>query len=71
MDYSVQMSKFMVITQDKKDLHPVKIRTKLYGEKTISFQGTTLWNNLPNHGKEILSSRAIKLKLKQYLHDKY
>ena len=47
-------------TRQKKDLHPVKINTKLiYGEKTISFQGTTLWNSLPNHIKEISSIRAV------------
>ena len=34
-------------------------------------QGTTLWNNLPNHIKEISAIRAFKHKLKQYLHDKY
>ena len=55
----------------RKDLHPVKINTKLYNEKTISFQGTTLWNNLPNHIKEISLTRAFKHKLKQYLHNKY
>ena len=58
-------------TRQRKDLHPVKINTKLYGEKTISFQGTTLWNNLPNHIKEISTIRAFKHKLKQHLHDKY
>ena len=56
-------------TRQRKDLRPVKI-TKLYGEKTISLQGTTLWNNLPNHIKEISLLRAFKPKLKQYLHDK-
>ena len=50
-------------TIQRKDLHPVKIKTKLYGEKTISFQGTTLWNNLPNYIKEILSLCAFKPKL--------
>ena len=58
-------------TRQRKDLFPVKTNTKLYGEKTISFQGTTLWNNLPNHIKEISTIRAFKHKLKQYLHDKY
>ena len=48
-------------TRQRKDLHPVKINTKLYGEK-ISFQGTTLWNGLPNHKKEITSIRAFKHK---------
>ena len=57
--------------RQRKDLHPVKIKTKLYGEKTVSFQNTTLWNNLPNHMKEISSLRAFKPKLQQYLHDKY
>ena len=58
-------------TRQRKDLHPVKIKTKLYSQKTISFQGTTLWNNLSNHIKEILSLRVFKPKLKQHLQDKY
>ena len=58
-------------TRQIKDLHPVKIKTKLYGEKTICFQATTLRNNLPNHIQEISSLHAFKHKLKQYLHDKY
>ena len=42
-------------TRNKKDLHPVKIKTKLYGEKTISFQGRNCWNKLPSDIKEINS----------------
>ena len=57
-------------TRQRKDLPPVKIKTKLYGERTISFQGTTLWNTLLNNIKEISSLRAFKPKLKQYLHHK-
>ena len=50
-------------TRQRKDLHPVKIKMKLYGEKTISFQGTNLWNNLFNHVKEISLLHAFKPKL--------
>ena len=35
-------------TRNKKDLHPVKIKTKLYDEKTILFQGRNCWNKLLN-----------------------
>ena len=70
MSYSVEMSKFIIIKANKGPASS-KNKNELYGEKTISFQGTTLWNNLPNHIKEISSLRAFKPKLKQYLHDKY
>ena len=40
-------------TRNKNDLHPVKIRTKLYGEKTISFQERNCWNKLPSDIKEL------------------
>ena len=42
-------------TRNKKDLHPIKIKTKLYGENTISFQGIHCWNKLPSNIKEINS----------------
>ena len=42
-------------TRNKMDLHPVKIKTKLYDEKTISFQGRNCWNRLPSDIKEINS----------------
>ena len=35
-------------TRNKKDLHPVKIKTTLYGAKTISFQRRNCWNKLPS-----------------------
>ena len=55
----------------KKDLHPVKINTKLYGEKTISFQGRNYWNKLPNNLKEVTSVALCKRKLKQHMLDNY
>ena len=58
-------------TRNKKDLHPIKIRTKLYGEKTISFQGRNCWNNLPSNIKEIKSINFFKKKLKQYMFSNY
>ena len=42
-------------TRQKNDLHPVKINTRSYGEKTISFQGRDCWNKLPNSLKEVTS----------------
>ena len=58
-------------TRNKKDLHPIKIKTKLYGEKTISFQGRNCWNNLPSNIKEIYSINFFKKKLKQYMLSSY
>ena len=57
-------------TRYKKDLHPVKIKTKLYGEKTISYQGPTLWNKLPKHLKET-SAPIFKSKLRKYILENY
>ena len=60
------------MTQDKKnDSHPVKINTKLYGEKTIFFQGRNCWNTLPNSLKEVISVAVFKGKLKQHILDMY
>ena len=47
-------------TRQKNDLHPVKINSKLYGDKTISFQGRDYWNNLPNNLKEVTSLSLFK-----------
>ena len=58
-------------TRNKKDLHPVKIKTKLYGEKTISFQGRNCWNKLPSDIKEINSINLFKKKLKQHIISNY
>ena len=56
------------MTQDKKnDLHPVKINPKLYGEKTLSFQGREYWNKLPNNLKEVTLVAIFKRKLKHHL----
>ena len=59
------------MTLDRKDLHPAKIKTKLYGEKTISSQGTTFWNKLPGHLKETTSASIFKAKLKKCILDSY
>ena len=44
-------------TRNKNDLHPVKIKTKMYGEKTISFQGTTFY---PSISRKRLQSTSSK-----------
>ena len=56
-------------TRNKIDLHPVKIKTKLYGEKTISFQRRNRWNKLPSDIKEINSVFLFKKKLKQHINN--
>ena len=58
-------------TRQKNDLHPVKINTRLYGEKTISFQGRDYWNKLSNSLKEVTSVAVFKRKLKQHILDNY
>ena len=60
------------MTQDKNnDLHSGKINTRLYGEKTISFQCRDYWNKLPNSLKEVTSVAVFKRKLKQHILDNY
>ena len=58
-------------TRNKKDLHPVKIKTKMYGEKMISFQGTTFWNNLPKYLKETTSVHLFKARVIKHILDNY
>ena len=45
-------NKFIIIIQDRERTCIQSIKTKLYCEKTIAFQGTTFWNNLPDHIKK-------------------
>ena len=47
------------------------IKAKLYGEKTISFQGRNCWNKLPSDIKEINSVNLFKKKLKQHIISNY
>ena len=63
------MTKYMTMTLDIKKT--VKIKTKLYGEKTISYQGPTFWNKLPKHLKETTSIPIFKSKLRKYILEKY
>ena len=58
-------------TKNKKDLYPVKIKTKLCGEKTISFQRRNCWNKLPSDIKGINSVIPFKKKLKQHIFSNY
>ena len=58
-------------TRQKNGLHPVKIKIKLDGEKTISCQGRDYWNKLPNNHKEVTSVALSKTKLKQQILDNY
>ena len=58
-------------TRNKKDLHLVKIETKLYGEKTVSFQRTTFWNNLLKYLKETTSVHFFKARVKKHILDNY
>ena len=44
---------------------------KLYGEKTIFYQGPTLWNKLPKHLKETTSASIFKSKLRKYIIENY
>ena len=68
MIYSAEMSRFTHHnTRNKMDLHPVKIKTKLYGEKTISFQGRNCWNKLPSDVKEINSVIFLRKNLNNIL----
>ena len=58
-------------TRYKKELHPINIKTKLYGEKMISYQGPTLWNKLPKHLKETTLAPIFKSKLRKYILENY
>ena len=48
-------------TRQRNDLHPVKISSKLYGEKTISFQGRDYWNKLPSYPTTLTLNRPVFL----------
>ena len=48
----------------KRDIHLLKIMTKFYGEKTVSYQGRTRRNTSPNNLKENMSVLKFKNKLK-------
>ena len=43
----------------------------MYGEKTISYQGRTSWNTLPNDLKENMSGSQFKNKLKLHFLNNY
>ena len=58
-------------TRHKRDIHPLKTKTKSYGEKTISYQGRTCWNTLPNDLKENMSGSQFKNKLKLHFLNNY
>ena len=58
-------------TRHKKDLHPIKTKTTLYGEQTVSFQGRNCRNKLPSDIKEIKSINLFKKKLKQHMINNY
>jgi hypothetical protein len=40
---------------------------KKYGKSTLSYNGPTLWNNLPNNIKNVTNKNSFKFKLKKYL----
>ena len=58
-------------TRNKKDIHPLKTKTKSYGEKTIAYQGRTCWNTLPHNLKENMSFSQFKNKLKLHFLNNY
>ena len=58
-------------TRHKRDIRPLKTKTKSYGEKTISYQGRTCWNTLPNDLKENMSGSQFKNKLELHFLDNY
>ena len=70
-DLFCQMTKYMTLTLHRKDLHLAKIKSKLYGEKMISSQGTPFWSKLPGHLKETTSASIFKVKLKKCILDSY
>ena len=57
-------------TRYKKDLHPAKIKTKLYSEKTISSQGTTFWISQGNNISFHFQSKTTEMHTSQLLKTK-
>ena len=56
---------------DTRQKNDFKINTRLFGEKTISFQSRDYWNKFPNSLKEVISVAVFKRKLKQHILDNY
>ena len=61
----------MSTTQDKKRLTSCQNQHKIYGDKTISFQGRDYWNKSPNNLTEVTSVALFKRKLKEHKLDNY
>lgn len=61
------VKKFKYNLRCKNKLYVRPPRTEKYGRKNVLFQGTHMYNNLPNEIKECVSINIYKKKLKQYL----
>ena len=51
-------------TRQKEDLHSNNIITKTFGAETISHQGRTLWNQLPQNIKDEKTDKCIQKEIK-------
>ena len=52
--------------RDSSKLHQPKVQSTLYGLRSIRYEGSTLWNNLPVHLKECLDFNSFKLLVKAW-----
>ena len=57
-------------TRNKADPYLHNVNT-IFGQRCIKLKGALLWNELPDHIKNISSANKFKSKLKSYLQQNY
>ena len=55
-------------TRSKTDIHIYRANTAI-GQRSVTYKGGSLWNNLPPHLKTINSTRQFKFLLKHLFYE--
>ena len=53
------------------DLAIPQVRTTTYGLKSIKYTGSLIWNNLPNHTKQLPSKKIFNKAVKKHFVNSY
>ena len=68
----------LILQQDNYDLHltheplsPPRVNTKTFGERSFSYAGPSVWNNLPQTLRHSDSTSCFKAALKTHLFNNY
>ena len=56
--------------RNRKDFKRPNIETKKFGEKSLEYFGTKMWNMLPNHFKDMDNLDEFKYGIKKWKPDK-